>query len=211
MNARIALLLAAAALWAPPVLAVENTAPAVRAPEGVQVAQAAGVRSLRNADAGFRLAHPADWTVTEPTEPFIKTVLNAPPGPNPASCFIIMHEADEYLGLNQAQLDWGMRNHTAYDEDLARGLPAYFTNVEVRDNVGTKVGNLPARMATIAATNTKTQQHTVMMMFLAHTAPARVWHLTCAATGADLRAAEAAFAARRIDFLRLFSTFYWDN
>lgn len=213
MNARHASLLAVAvALCAPPAVTAEYAAPAVGAPQGVQIAQAVGQRSLRNAEFGFRLAHPADWVVGEATEPTVKTVLYSPPGPNPASCQVILRDVDEYWGLTQPQLDWGMNNHPTFNEHMAEGLPAArYTNVEVRDLLPTKIGNLPARVSMIAATDTKVQQPTVMMMFLVRTPPGRVWHVTCATTGADLKAADAAFNARRIDFLRLFSTFYWGN
>ena len=77
MNARLApLMVAAVALCAPAALAAEVAGPAARAPEGVQLAQAAGQKSLRNAEFGFRLAHPADWIVAEPTDPAVKMVLN---------------------------------------------------------------------------------------------------------------------------------------
>jgi hypothetical protein len=202
-----------AALVGPTALAAELAAPAAPTFAGVQVAQAAaaGTRNLRSTEFGFRLAHPADWTPAQPADPTVKAVLHSPPGANLASCMIIQREVDEYWGLTQEQLDWGMRNHPTYDAQLTEGLPANFANVEVRDNVGARIGNIPARMGTIAATDTRAQQQTVMIMFLARTPPGRVWHITCAATGADQRAADAAFAARRIDFLRLFSTFYWER
>jgi len=189
--------------------AARTDAPAAAAVEGVQVAQAAAQRALRNAELGYRLNYPANWTEDTPTAP-VRTSLTAPAGPNPAQCQVIVHAAEEYVGLTQAQLDWGMQNHPFYVEYVTEGLPTHLTGVEVRDALATRVGNRPARMATVAATDPKTQTQQVMLVFVSRT-PGRVWHLTCAAWGADARAADAAFAARRVDFLRLFSTFYWDN
>lgn len=203
-TAALLLLIAAPALAAPLPAAVH--APAA----GMQVTQAAAAtRSYRNAEIGYRVAFPGDWTVTpgDGTDNNVRLTLSPPN--STAVCTVAVADQERFRGLSQAQLDWSIANHPWFQEDWTDSLGTRFTNVNVRTPATIKIGPRPARYALAYATDAKGAP-TQLLMFHAIT-PGRTWHFTCGASGADAAAATAAFNARRNEFMRVMSTFAWDN
>ncbi len=176
------------------------------------LAQAAGqARVVRDATAGYHLTTPTDWPATPGRIPELKTVINTPGTTNPGSCTVAVHAAPEFEGLQQDQLDWSINNHPWFAEDWATTLADRFTDITVKDMTKTKMSNRPVHLATIVGTEIGAPNtRTVSMMFYSR-APGRIWHVACGASGPDERAAQAAFNARRIEFLRILSTFAWEQ
>lgn len=173
-------------------------------------AQAQAARTFREPGAGFRFTYPSDWPTVEGRIPELRAVINTPGTANPGACTVAVHAAPEFEGLVQAQLDWSINNHPWNKEDWAASLGDRFTDITVRDQSIVKMANRPVHLATVVATDpAKPGTRTVQMVFLSRM-PGQVWHMACGATGADDRTADAAFAARRIDFLRILSTFAWE-
>ncbi len=201
--AALLLLLAAPALAAP--LPAAMHAPAA----GVQVAQAAATRTYRNAEMGYRLAFPGDWTATPGDGTDNNVRLTLTPATTGAVCTVAIADSERFRGLSQAQLDWSIANHPWFLEDWTDSLGTRFTNVTIKTPATIKIGPRPARYAMADATDAKGAP-TQLLMFHAIT-PGRTWHFTCGASGADAAAATAAFNARRNEFMRVMSTFAWDN
>lgn len=198
-------------LLAAPALAAPVAAPALPAADpGIQLAQAAASRTHRDAVAGYRFAHPSDWTVTpgDGKDNYVRLTL-APPGAANAACTIAIADSERFSGLTQAQLDWSTKNHPWGTEDWIESLGTLFTNVNITSQAAVVIGKRPTRYATAEAINARGLP-TEMIMFFA-LSPGRTWHVTCGASGTDAAAAAANFKARRTDFQRVMSTFIWEE
>ena len=208
--ALLVLLAASPAASAAPAGGAANPAEAgLPAATGLQVAQAAiAQRTFRSPEFGYRFAYPSDWTFGQ-AQGDVRAVLATPPGANPGACSIAVRNSEEFRGLTQAQLDWSISNHAFGPEDWIRSLGTRFTNVTVKSPAVIKLGKRPARFALADATDANGAP-TVLLMFHALT-PGRTWHFACGGTGTDAKTAEAAFNARRIEFMRIMSTFAWDE
>lgn len=181
----------------------------------LQLAQAATAdrgRTERNAELRFRVVVPSTWVSVKPTDPNIRMMVNAPAGANPASCRVAVYDVPDLRALRQDQLDWAVNNHGFGIEGWTAVLAEQFTDVAVREQGPTKLGARPIHAAVAAVTDAAVtaMPYNVILTFLAQT-PGRQWQFICTAMGADQRAADAGFGVRRIEFLRMMSTFVWEN
>ena len=168
--------------------------------------------TFRNTQYKFRFIYPPDWHIATPRGPNVHGSVTSPNTKPPANCNIVVRYVPELSRYTQAELDREFNTARWAKRDWEEMLSEKFPNVQIFDMGKIKVDNRPAQsaVATYTYETIKAKLYGKSIFFYRIT-PGLTWHFTCLAVGGTYNGAEQNFEYWKPTFLRIVSSFVFEN
>lgn len=168
--------------------------------------------TFRNSQYKFRFTYPSDWHISTPRGPNVRGSVTSPNTKPHANCNIVVGYVPELSRYTQAELDRDVNTAKWSKPDWEEMLSENFPDVHVFETRKIKVGNRPAQSA-VAMYSYETIKAKLYgkSMFFYRMTPSLTWHFTCLAVGGTYNGAEQNFEYWKPTFLRIVSSFVFEN
>lgn len=168
--------------------------------------------TFRNTQYKFRFTYPSDWHISTPRGPNVRGSVTSPNTKPPANCNIVVGYVPQLSRYTQAQLDRETNAARWSKRDWEEMLSEKFPDMHIFETGKIKVDNRPAQSA-VAMYSYETIKAKLYgkSMFFYRVTPGLTWHFTCLAIGGTFSEAEQNFEYWKPTFLRIVSSFVFEN
>ena len=168
--------------------------------------------TFRSTQYKFRFTYPHDWHISTPRGPNVRGSVSSPNNKPSANCNIVVRYVSELSRYTQVELDGEVNASEWSKRDWEKMLSEKFPDVHIIETRKIKVDNRPAQSAVaMYSYETIKAKLYVKSMFFYKVTPGLTWHFTCGAGGGTYREAEQNFEYWKATFLRIVSSFVFED